>query len=288
MMTASQTTSASYEVGYRKPPRHTQFQKGQSGNPGGRPRRSLPARLDELALDEAYRPTIVVEDGVARPMPVIQAILRRQLQSAAGGNARAQRDVLAMIRDVERAQSIDALLEDDDDDDVVDDDDADANEGDGDDVDDGEDTADADRDDAGGADDDEPARQQADGIDAYGERSQAKREPTAPPAVSAQQPENAAAAPAGRTTLPSGSGSGQRRGVLRRRNAPGRRADVQPARPQPGRRGRGPAVKAGKIREGRSRGLRRSPRRTTSKRGPAQAAGGPARASATLLNEAKN
>jgi hypothetical protein len=33
-MTAPQTTSASYEVGYRKPPRHTQFQKGQSGNPG--------------------------------------------------------------------------------------------------------------------------------------------------------------------------------------------------------------------------------------------------------------
>src|SRR5262249_17089939 len=159
MMTASQTTSASYEVGYRKPPRHTQFQKGQSGNPGGRPRRSLPARLDELALSEAYRTTIVVEDGIAAPMPVIQAILRRQLQSARGGNARAQRDVLAMIRDIERAQSIDAMLEDDGDDDVVDDndvvdtDDADANDADANDA---EDTADADHHDGGGAEDDEP------------------------------------------------------------------------------------------------------------------------------------
>src|SRR5215471_18232044 len=240
-MTAPHTTSASYEVGYRKPPRHTQFQKGQSGNPGGRPRRS-PARLDELALDEAYRTTIVVEDGVARPMPVIQAILRRQIQSAAGGNAWAQRDVLAMIRDIERAQSIAALLEDDDDD-VVDDD------GDDNDVD---DTADADRDDAGGGDDDKPARQQTDGIDTYRER-RAEREPvelvarversetrehpfhtappppgfagaqpglqrsslqrsspTAPPAVSAPQPENAAAAPAGRTpSLPATPESGQ-------------------------------------------------------------------------------
>src|SRR5216684_2650996 len=144
-MTAPQTTSASYEVGYRKPPRHTQFQKGQSGNPGGRPRRSLAGRLEELALHEAYRTTVVMEDGHA--------------------------------------------------DDVVNDtDDADAIDGDDNDVD---DTADADRDDAGGADDDEPARQQADGIDTYGERREAEREPTAPPAVGHQQPEDAP--PAGRT-----------------------------------------------------------------------------------------
>src|SRR5258705_2262497 len=156
-MTAPQTTSASYEVGYRKPPRHTQFQKGQSGNPGGRPRRSLAGRLEELALYEAYRTTVVTEDGHAMPMPVIQAVLRRQLESAAGGNVRAQRDILAMIRDIERARGVAALFEDGgaddavvDDDDVVDTDDADAN--DGDDVD---DTADADRDDAGNADDDE-------------------------------------------------------------------------------------------------------------------------------------
>jgi hypothetical protein len=62
-MTTPQTTSASYEVGYRKPPRHTQFQKGQSGNPGGRPRRLPAERLEELALYEAYRTTIVMEDG---------------------------------------------------------------------------------------------------------------------------------------------------------------------------------------------------------------------------------
>ena len=188
-MTAPQTTSASYEVGYRKPPRLTQFQKGQSGNPGGRPRRSLAGRLEELALYEAYRTTVVTEDGHAMPMPVIQAVLRRQLESAAGGNVRAQRDILAMIRDIEQARSVAALFEnggaDDavvDDDDVVDTDDADANEGDDDDVD---DTADTDRDDAGNVDDDESTRQRADGIDTDGEERQAERERAAPPAVSA-------------------------------------------------------------------------------------------------------
>jgi Family of unknown function (DUF5681) len=205
-MTAPQTTSASYEVGYRKPPRHTQFQKGQSGNPGGRPRRPG-RRLEELALYEAYRTTVVMEDGHAMPMPAIQAVLRRQLESAASGNVRAQRDILAMIRDIERVRSVASLFEGADDvvDDIDDADDADAidandnNVADTADINDNDvdDTAGADRDDAGGAHDDEPARQQADGIGTYGERRQAEREPAAPPAVSAPQPENAAA-PAGR------------------------------------------------------------------------------------------
>jgi len=29
---------ADYEIGYRKPPAHTRFKAGQSGNPAGRPR----------------------------------------------------------------------------------------------------------------------------------------------------------------------------------------------------------------------------------------------------------
>ena len=222
------------------------------------------------------------------PMPAIQAVLRRQFESAASGNVRAQRDILAMIRDIERVRSMSSLFEGADD--VVDDtDDADAIDADDNNVDDSagaddndvDDTADADRDDAGGADDDGPARQQADGIDTYGERRQAEREPIAPPAVCAPQPENAAAPPAGLTpSLPSGSGSGQRRGVLPRHNGPERSAGVQPARPQPGRRRRSPAVNAGKIREGHSGSSRRSPSRTNAAPGPAQAAGGHARAPA--------
>ncbi len=30
---------ADNDAGYRKPPKHTQFKKGQSGNPKGRPRK---------------------------------------------------------------------------------------------------------------------------------------------------------------------------------------------------------------------------------------------------------
>lgn len=40
-----------YEVGYRKPPKKTRFQKGISGNPGGRPKSS---RSFESIYDELY------------------------------------------------------------------------------------------------------------------------------------------------------------------------------------------------------------------------------------------
>ena len=39
----------------------------------------------------------MMEDGHAEPMPVIQAIQRRPLESAASGNVRAQRDIKRVV-----------------------------------------------------------------------------------------------------------------------------------------------------------------------------------------------
>jgi len=41
---------ASYDVGYGKPPIHSRFCKGQSGNPSGRPRRKSTERAKDIAL----------------------------------------------------------------------------------------------------------------------------------------------------------------------------------------------------------------------------------------------
>jgi hypothetical protein len=45
--------AAPYQVGYGKPPLHTRFQKGKSGNPSGRRRRAATERAKALALEEA-------------------------------------------------------------------------------------------------------------------------------------------------------------------------------------------------------------------------------------------
>jgi uncharacterized protein DUF5681 len=89
-----------YDVGYGKPPHHTRFQKGQSGNPGGRPR-GAGTRVKQLALDEAYREVAIDEDGEAIRMPAIQAVIRAQLALAAKGNGPAQRAVLKMVQAIE-------------------------------------------------------------------------------------------------------------------------------------------------------------------------------------------
>jgi hypothetical protein len=109
-MTARKSKSAAYKIGYGKPPRHTQFRQGQSGNPGGRPRRLATERMKELALQEAYRPITVKEGGRALALPAIQAILRSQVELAAQGNVQAQRAVLAAIQTIEAENVFEATL----------------------------------------------------------------------------------------------------------------------------------------------------------------------------------
>ena len=100
---------AAYEVGYGKPPEHSRFRPGQSGNPKGRPRGAKnrrPAlheeRMKEIILDEAYR-TIRVNDSARRiTVPMAQAIIRSLAVNAAKGNQRAQRLFTELLYTTER------------------------------------------------------------------------------------------------------------------------------------------------------------------------------------------
>jgi hypothetical protein len=121
----SRDTSSPYEVGYGKPPRRTQFRKGQSGNPGGRPRGLPVQRANALLLQEAYRAVAIKEDGRMVPVSAMQAILRSQVELAINGDLRAQRDILQAVQSIERSKAYGAYIEvyeqDDSDDDETDD-----------------------------------------------------------------------------------------------------------------------------------------------------------------------
>jgi hypothetical protein len=88
-----------YGVGYKRPPKETRFKKGQSGNPKGRPRTfdlglGSARSTNALALKEAERLISVREGGETREIPAIEAVLRKQIASALGGNAYAQKHVI--------------------------------------------------------------------------------------------------------------------------------------------------------------------------------------------------
>src|SRR5947208_15836073 len=88
-----------YEVGYRKPPRHTRFTKGQSGNPRGRRRgaKNLKTLLSE-ALNE---PVIVTENGGHRKITKREAIVTQLVNRSATADLRATKILLDILRDIE-------------------------------------------------------------------------------------------------------------------------------------------------------------------------------------------
>jgi hypothetical protein len=88
-------------VGYGKPPVHSRFRKGQSGNPTGKRRHGETERAQKLIREEAYRLLTIREGDKVTRMPALQAVFRSQIASAAKGNVSAQRAVVKVVQEIE-------------------------------------------------------------------------------------------------------------------------------------------------------------------------------------------
>src|SRR6266446_9228630 len=95
---ADSESESGYKVGPGRPPLHTRFKKGQSGNPGGRSTKSLPALL-AAALNETV---VVTIDGRRRKLTKREAIVTRMVDKSASADLRATKMLIDMMKDVEQ------------------------------------------------------------------------------------------------------------------------------------------------------------------------------------------
>lgn len=88
-----------YEVGYGKPPKHTRFKPGQSGNPKGRPKRAR--NLSTLIEEELNRRIPVKDEGRIRHMTKKVALVRNLVNYAVKGDPKARRQLLPILEAME-------------------------------------------------------------------------------------------------------------------------------------------------------------------------------------------
>jgi hypothetical protein len=84
------------KVGYAKPPKHTRFTKGRSGNPKGRPTGSK--NLATMMIEELTQPVAIVENGKRTKIPKIRAAVRQALNRAMVGDFKALQQIVIMVR----------------------------------------------------------------------------------------------------------------------------------------------------------------------------------------------
>ena len=88
-----------YEVGYGKPPRHTRFKPGQSGNPRGRPSGSK--NLRTLLSDALNELVVIADNGGRRRVSKREAIVTQLVNRSATADWRAVKILLDILRDIE-------------------------------------------------------------------------------------------------------------------------------------------------------------------------------------------
>jgi hypothetical protein len=103
-----QRIKPSFKIGYRRPPKATQFAPGKSGNPKGRPKGAK--NLATIFNDALNQKFDIQERGKTRKITARELIVRRVVHEAVKGNIKATALVLAKEPEIARnAESVEKI-----------------------------------------------------------------------------------------------------------------------------------------------------------------------------------
>lgn len=91
---ANEKEASSYSVGYKKPPHHTRFKPGQSGNAKGRPKRA--ASLNTIVRANLTSKVAVRTPDGEKKITRIEAVIHKAVEQAMKGNPRAIAELLKL------------------------------------------------------------------------------------------------------------------------------------------------------------------------------------------------
>src|SRR5438874_2364600 len=89
-----------YSVGYGKPPLHSRFKKGHSGNPVGRRKGTL--NFSTVLSAALNRMIVVNENGTRRKLSKLQVLIEQLVNQAAKGDQRAITQVSNLALNIEQ------------------------------------------------------------------------------------------------------------------------------------------------------------------------------------------
>ena len=86
------------KIGYRNPPQSTQFKKGHSGNPKGRPKgkRNLATVLEKMLHEKV----IINENGRRKTVTKLEAAMKQLANKAASGDRHAVKQLIELDRSI--------------------------------------------------------------------------------------------------------------------------------------------------------------------------------------------